>query len=756
MNNNTTKIIEEYFHDYIDALQFLAYKQYNDKHPDHKLVIVGGKAIEKMFNLDDPNIETSFDWDTHIIKLPSYTLNLKSIDIANELAEILNTLLMNIPSYIYFANHIIESLNNINGGFLILKFDINYMSLVNFKPFSGKKRNQTISVCLRLIINGNLEEIPVNDVVFDTSLPIGGQLSDISSLYKINNVMYAPFLNIILGLYDMGTRFQYNKANKCRLRLEKIKNLITNSSFNCDYLIYLNDHKNNNIHLINNFTNLLQNIDYNLSQHNIKNKQHMPQLPQNVYKAQHSGFYRSLNHENQLMIIINDIIRGYRNYILNASIIADCNKKIIISTEIKNNFFINPNLMTCSKNYLLNYDTNKLIYKYTKGSSGLNTPLIMYGLTSDMYFKNSYLNMKWHRSKDTINNTKKNMNEIITKFHINCENNKIKNNIIKLYKCSRYFNINSKQNKPNVNIGDYIYQSSFNSTSYKKYMSKWSTFITLGLPFYVYKIKINESDKNYIIIDDYATKQYNDEGELLLKTDIVFHVYNIKVKYIKFNDNNIFRYNQVYVLYVNVMEPNVNMNFINMGPNKKIIETHYNFNLLCYCPELVMMNNLLYNNLYNVNYAEQNARNKNAISYDPSRNNLNYTHSNQNNLRNNSNDIYNNENNLRNDLNDTHNNNKFNDINNNKNINNTHKNNKSNNINNDETIDDANDIIDNELKKINHNVTDKIKLDNITQKNSNDFDNLNMTHNNHNINNKFALKYFKYKQKYTKLKNMLT
>ena len=100
-------------------------------------------------------------------------------------------------------------------------------------------------------------------------------------------------------------------------------------------------------------------------------------------------------------------------------------------------------------------------------------------------------------------------------------------------------------------------------------MSTYQSFIMIGVPFYVYEFDIDITDPRYIIIDKYATPQYSHEGEILLKSDIVFQVTDIKSRYIRFIDNmNNTRYAPVYVLEISLNDPSPDDVYI----NNKIME----------------------------------------------------------------------------------------------------------------------------------------------------------------------------------------
>lgn len=540
----TYETIEKYFSDVIGVLAFQAIKKFNDNRLNaNRLIVMGGKAIEHMFE----NSKKSFDWDIHIVdkKNTHNKKKLNTFQIALTLESIMNTFINKFPQYIEYLNNSIRSFNiwsdkkkhgiveQINKDVLIY-FNNSLIKAVKRKTSSGAT---TTSIIIQLIYNKQQVDLTIIDLVYDTSLPVASVKIDKSTIYNVNGVMYGPFPLILIGLYDMASRLNYKKSEKNYQRLVYIYNSINNENMNCDYQLYLRKLKPHNIAKI--FTYYKKLMEKNLV--SIKRNDKVVKMCDDV------------------MFKIMESLRTHPN------IDAKCYKNIVlISVPDPNGYFekfnIFPyqNLLKASMDYLNKYDTQKILYKYTEGSSELNSPLILYGLTNN----NIFLHKNWWRSGMTIGNTRDAINNMVTEYHNFVGKNSMGEKFY-VYKCSRYFNKTSDDFLENIKVGDKIYQYSLNSTSYKISLDKYINFIDIGIPFFVYKISIDTNDANYIIIDEYATKKYNDEGEILLRSDIIFNITNISKKYIYYNDKLGKRYNMVYVLDVNLTNPTLGEKYIN-------------------------------------------------------------------------------------------------------------------------------------------------------------------------------------------------
>jgi hypothetical protein len=636
-DSDILELVENEFANIVDVLLTSAYKNFNKKNKNAKLVIVGGKAIEKMGNV--LTAEKSFDWDTHIVNI-SLGGHTNSFKVIKMLAKILNNNITRFPLNLYFINNTIERINTIMAKqgmmYLIQPYNMDNLIAVSNRIFTGGKRGHTISISLSLFIediqthNVTREKLAINDLVSDTSLPIAGKSMKEHDLYNVGGLYYAPFENIVVGLLDMGTRYNYRKADKCIKRLETIRTALRDmSGFNCDYKLYLLQRADKVSQFIRDNINA---IDRNLIDSGIKyDTDKYGECPVgSVQIVSPDGFCRDPTYIARAETIVREIelVLADGEYDLDR-LLEDCDSNTILSTIVPSDIqivaddaielleqetppglsldkidewqteriqniletpnFDNqfPDFITFVNDSVVHIegdgnDIRELVYEYTKGSSDLNTPLLMYGMTKNRLYLSKY----WFRSRMTVENTRNIIEQSIQNYHTSGIPNRYHGRTIRLYKCSRFFNLHTDGRvTPDIEVGDKIYQHALNSTSYKKYMNKYHKFIEIGLPFFVYEIEIDASDPKYIVIDNYAVDHYVDEGEILLKSNVVFEVAGVDSKNLKYvDDEGDVRYNQVLVLKINVVDPDDTDTYINDpdSPNSKFtdVEPFYNDTLI--------------------------------------------------------------------------------------------------------------------------------------------------------------------------------
>lgn len=559
ITQETYNAAEKYLSDIISVLMFQTIKKFNDnKKYSNKLVIVGGKAVEYMFE----NPKKSFDWDIHIINKKNHN-NKKKLDtfeIALLLESIVNTFMNKHPQYVEYLNNSIRSFNVWTEKKYGIVEEISKDILIYFNNslFKAIRRISSsgasvTSIVLQLIYNQEQFNLTIVDLVYDNALPIATIHIDKSATYNINNVIFGSFPLVLIGLYDMATRENYKKSSKNYDRLIDIYDSLNNVTINCDYQFYLRRLGYKNI--IDSFSQYKIMLEKSFGNKVKRDKKmeikcdgiitkimeylNIHELSQSPNSTNNFKNMQSKCYGNIVLVSIPDPGRIFERF----------------------NVFPYSELLHASQNYLNMYDRDKIIYNYTENSSELNSPLILYGLTKN----NIFLHKLWWRSGMSVGDTRDKINDMISNYHnhINNITKKYDNGKFYVYKCSRYFNKASGNFLEGIRAGDKIYQHSLNSTSYKMSMDKYVNFIDIGLPFFVYKINMDMKSDNYIIIDKYATPRYNDEGEILLKSDIVFNITGISKKYILYKDKYGKRFNLVYLLEVEISKPTIGDKYIN-------------------------------------------------------------------------------------------------------------------------------------------------------------------------------------------------
>ena len=530
VNFEIAPVLEHYFKDIIYVLVVAAITQFNE-YGKEKLVVTGGNALERMYNLK--YWESSFDWDLHIINQDTYNINA----IMDSIDHKINGHIRQFSMYIVYLNNCITNINNYFKSkkidYVIQPYDQSVIQqLPGKKIFTSYTRSMMIhSHKMSFICNGRIQHIDITDVEYDDKFRTGDTKIYEQDCHKVGSVLYISLVHITKALIQLAcTSENYRKMNKVLARIYFLRKNLLSDIFDCGFINHLQ--KSNEL---NNFKKIIQ--------------------PYMESKQQDCRAISGDFVEKSIMYICNNIKKitntnpSCGNMFLSTNQPEHIPEHVQALVDISNDYIIHkcPKLHSQQECAAI----TKLIRLYCISSNILNKNLSKY------YYSQNVKYMHKEYSIYTVQSYTDAMNYAIQKYHNYSKFHQFHDQEITVYKSCRFFNVPLvNQNTYMIGAGDNIYQPCFNSTSYSKRL-KYNSYMDDGLPFYVMQITLRLGDPCYIILDKISP--IPKEKEILLKNNIVFHVDRVSYQYIEQKREP----RQVIVLHISIIKPRENMEYIN-------------------------------------------------------------------------------------------------------------------------------------------------------------------------------------------------
>ena len=531
VNHDLVDVVKYYFQDVINVIMVNAISMFNVENRQ-KLVVVGGNALSRMYNLNYR--EKYFNWDLHIVGEKERNIE----KVMAIFSRYLNDYVTKYELFYAYLNNAISNINNYfklrNIAFVIQPYTDQTISLLPDKSiFAHYTRGRDVHLHkIQFICNNSIQHVDLTDIQYDYYSKIGGVAIDLDDCYIMNKMIYISITHIVRSLLELACdNSDYRKTRQVFEKIFFLKKNLLSDVFDCSFLQHLQ------------YTDELSKFSSSVMSYMNSNRHYYAAISgdfveksityicQNIEKITQNQFCEDMflstdfNDTDHVPAFLFDMIRDSNEYLINK-----CE-----TYHIKQECDI----------------LRKLIRYYTRASAFLNNFLSKY-----YYSKDASILQKMYNDQ-TVGEYTQNMNQAIQTYHKYGKFQQYYDRTITIYKSCHFFNLPVfGEDAHEISAGDNIYQPCFNSTSYSKNIN-FMYFMNPALPFYIMEIKLRLSSPCYMILDQTSVLAH--QKEILLKNNIVFHVDRVSSRYIK--SGIIIR--NVKVLHISIIDPRAGLGYIN-------------------------------------------------------------------------------------------------------------------------------------------------------------------------------------------------